>query len=246
MAYQTIVSIYWLLPANFELNYSLPLSFVKSNLNLNANDLRHVERVILTACGTSYHACLAGRYWVEQYARLPAQAELASEVRYRQPVFSSTDLVVAVSQSGETADTLAAVRAAREQGARILAVANVLESAIPRSADGALYTHAGPEIGVASTKAFTTQLAVLLLLAAYLGRRRGALDADQARALQSALVSVPALMRPVGKAGMSGGKPFRPAVNTASEPGYPPVGLSTSMKPTASTPCSTTPSGAMA
>jgi glucosamine--fructose-6-phosphate aminotransferase (isomerizing) len=169
--------------------------FVDAEMGLTAEIVRGVDRVYFVACGTSYHACLAGRYWVEQFARLPAQAELASEVRYREPVFSPTDLVVAVSQSGETADTLAAVKAAREQGARILAVANVLDSAIPRMADGALYTHAGPEIGVASTKAFTTQLAVLLLLAAYLGRRRGVLDPDRARSIQSALVGLPTLMR---------------------------------------------------
>jgi len=169
--------------------------FIDAEMGLSPEILRGVKRVYFVACGTSFHACLAGRYWVEQFARLPAQAELASEVRYREPVFSETDLVVAVSQSGETADTLAAVRAAREQGARILAVANVLDSAIPRGADGALYTHAGPEIGVASTKAFTTQLAVLLLLAAYLGRRRGVLDPDKTRALQSALMGVPTLMR---------------------------------------------------
>jgi glucosamine--fructose-6-phosphate aminotransferase (isomerizing) len=169
--------------------------FVDAEIGLSAELVRGIQRVYFVACGTSYHACLAGRYWVEQLARLPAQAELASEVRYREPVFSPSDLVVAVSQSGETADTLAAVKAAREQGARVLAVANVLESAIPRAADGALYTHAGPEIGVASTKAFTTQLAVLLLLAAYLGRRRGALDAERARKTQRALLALPQLMR---------------------------------------------------
>ena len=102
-------------------------------------------------------------------------------MRYRDPVFGPNDLVVAVSQSGETADTLAAVKAARAGGAKVLAVANVLDSAIPRAADGALYTHAGPEIGVASTKCFTTQLAALLMLAVYLGRRRGTLSAERAR-----------------------------------------------------------------
>ena len=105
--------------------------------------------------------------------RAPSTVEIGSEVRYREPVFTKTDLVVAVSQSGETADTLAAVKAARAKAlARILAIANVLDSAIPRAADGALYTHAGPEIGVASTKCFTAQLAAMLLLAVYLGRRR--------------------------------------------------------------------------
>ena len=140
---------------------------------------------------------MAGRYWIEQLAKLPSQVEIGSEVRYREPVFTKTDLVVAVSQSGETADTLAAVKAARASGARILAIANVLDSAIPRAADGALYTHAGPEIGVASTKCFTAQLAAMLLLAVYLGRRREALSKESARSVLDALVQTPAQMRTV-------------------------------------------------
>src|SRR5262249_17983866 len=115
--------------------------------------------------------------------------------RYREPVFTSKDLVVAVSQSGETADTLAAVKAAKAQGARILAVANVLDSAIPRTADGALYTHAGPEIGVASTKCFTTQLAAMLMLSVYIGRRRNTLSEENARRVLQALSEVPQHMR---------------------------------------------------
>jgi glucosamine--fructose-6-phosphate aminotransferase (isomerizing) len=126
---------------------------------------------------------------------MPAQAELASEVRYRDPVFCDTDLVVAVSQSGETVDTLAAVRSAREAGAHVLAVANVLDSAIPRAAHGALYTHAGPEIGVASTKCFTTQLVALLMLAVHLGRCRSTLGADRAREVLQALIEAPNAMR---------------------------------------------------
>jgi glucosamine--fructose-6-phosphate aminotransferase (isomerizing) len=168
---------------------------VDAEFGLDAEVVRGIERVYFIACGTSYHAALAGRHWVEQIARLPAQCELASEVRYRDPVFTSKDLVVAVSQSGETADTLAALKTAREQGARILALANVVDSAIPRAAHGALYTHAGPEIGVASTKCFTTQLAAMLLLAAYIGRRRGALDAGKAREILQALVELPNEMR---------------------------------------------------
>jgi glucosamine--fructose-6-phosphate aminotransferase (isomerizing) len=162
-----------------------------AELGLDGDTARQTRRVVMVACGTSYHACLAGRYWIEQLAGVPAQAELASEVRYRDPVFSEGDLVVAVSQSGETADTLAALRSAREAGARVLAVANVLDSAIPRASDGALYTHAGPEIGVASTKCFTAQLAALLMLAVYLGRRNGALAKDAAREILQALVEVP-------------------------------------------------------
>jgi len=140
---------------------------------------------------------MAGRHWIEQLARVPAVTELGSEVRYRNPVFGPNDLVVAVSQSGETADTLAAVKAARAGGAKILAICNVLGSAIPRAADGALYTHAGPEIGVASTKCFTTQLAALLLLAVYLGRRRGTLSAERARSVLQALIETSNHMREV-------------------------------------------------
>jgi glucosamine--fructose-6-phosphate aminotransferase (isomerizing) len=154
-----------------------------------------ITRVYFVACGTSHHAAIAGRYWVEQFGGLPAQTELASEVRYRDPVFTKTDLVVAVSQSGETADTLAALKSAREAGARILAVANVVDSAIPRSAHSALYTHAGPEIGVASTKCYTTQLVALLLLAVHLGRCRGKLNAEQGRDVLKALLHAPEAMR---------------------------------------------------
>jgi glucosamine--fructose-6-phosphate aminotransferase (isomerizing) len=169
--------------------------FVDEELGLTAEVARATSRVYFVACGTSYHASLAGRYWVEQLARVSAQCELASEVRYRKPVFQPGDLVVAVSQSGETADTLAALQTAREQGAHVLALCNVLDSAIPRAAHGALYTHAGPEIGVASTKCFTAQLVAMLMLALYLGRRRGVLgDAETRSALQS-LIEVPNDMR---------------------------------------------------
>ena len=168
-----------------------------TEIGLTAQFARETTRVYLVACGTSHHATIAGRYWIEHIARIPAVVELASEVRYRDPVFSPTDLVVAVSQSGETADTLAAVRAAKAQGAKVLAIANVLDSAIPRAADAALYTHAGPEIGVASTKCFTTQLAALLMLAVYLGRRRETLEENRARDVLQALVEAPNQMRRV-------------------------------------------------
>ena len=168
---------------------------VDAEFGLDAEAVRGIERVYFIACGTSYHASLAGRHWVEQLSRIAAQTELASEVRYREPVFTPKDLVVAVSQSGETADTLAALKTARDAGARVLALANVVDSAIPRAAHGALYTHAGPEIGVASTKCFTTQLAAMLLLAVYLGRRRGSLNAAQARDALQSLVELPNVMR---------------------------------------------------
>ena len=170
---------------------------VGAEIGLTDEIAKSIGRVYFVACGTSAHAAMAGRYWVEQLARVPSTVEIGSEVRYRDPVFLPTDLVVAVSQSGETADTLAAVKAAKAQGARVLAVANVLDSAIPRAADGSLYTHAGPEIGVASTKCFTTQLAALLLLAVYLGRRRGTLPETQARRILDAAWAAPAKMRDV-------------------------------------------------
>jgi len=166
-----------------------------AELGLTAEKARSIDRVYFLACGTSYHATIAGRYWVEELARLPAQTEIASEVRMRSPVFTPNDLVVAVSQSGETVDTLAAVRTAREAGAYVLAIANVVDSMIPRAANGCLYTHAGPEIGVASTKCFTAQLTALLLLAIYLGRRRGTLDQGASAAALEALLSVPSYMR---------------------------------------------------
>ncbi len=168
---------------------------IAQELGVSPEVARRISRVYFVACGTSFHASLAGRYWIEQLARLPAQCELASEVRYRKPVFTENDLVVAVSQSGETLDTMAALQAAKEQGAHVLALCNVLDSAIPRAAHGALYTHAGPEIGVASTKCFTTQLVAMFMLAVYLGRRRETLDREQARLSLQALFEVPNEMR---------------------------------------------------
>jgi glucosamine--fructose-6-phosphate aminotransferase (isomerizing) len=170
---------------------------IASEIGVSEDLAKKLGRVYFVACGTSAHAAMAGRYWVEQLARVPSTVEIGSEVRYRDPVFTSTDLVVAVSQSGETLDTLAAVKAAKAAGATVVAVANVLDSAIPRTADGSLYTHAGPEIGVASTKCFTTQLAALLMLAVYLGRRRGTLPTEQARRVLDALWRVPTQMRDV-------------------------------------------------
>ena len=170
---------------------------IAAEMGITEEIAKRVGRVYFVACGTSSHAAMAGRYWIEQIARIPSTLEIASEVRYREPVFLPNDLIVAVSQSGETSDTLAAVKAAKAAGAHIIAVANVLDSAIPRAADGALYTHAGPEIGVASTKCFTAQLAALLMLAVFLGRRRGTLPVDQSRRILEALWHVPAQMREV-------------------------------------------------
>jgi glucosamine--fructose-6-phosphate aminotransferase (isomerizing) len=170
---------------------------VAEEVGLSLDLAKKINRVCFVACGTSCHAAMAARYWMEQLARVPATVEIGSEVRYREPVFGPLDLVVAVSQSGETLDTLAAVKAAKARGAHVLAVANVLDSAIPRASEGALYTHAGPEIGVASTKCFTTQLAALLLLSVYIGRSKGTLTADRARRVLEALWRVPQQMRHV-------------------------------------------------
>jgi len=166
-------------------------------IGLTDADARAISRVYLIACGTSHHAAMVGRYYLESIAKVPAVVELASELRGRDPVVGPGDLVVAVSQSGETIDTLVAAREAKERGAKVLALANVIGSAIPRMSDAALYTHAGPEIGVASTKCFTTQLAALLLLTVWLGRRRGTLGEAEARAIVEGLAKLPVQMREV-------------------------------------------------
>jgi glucosamine--fructose-6-phosphate aminotransferase (isomerizing) len=158
-------------------------------------DVAALRRIVFVACGTSYHAALVGEFLIEGLARIPVEVELASEFRYRNPIVGPGDLVIAVSQSGETLDTMAAVREAKDRGARVLAVCNVVESSIARLADHAFYTHAGPEIGVASTKAFTTQLAALTMIAIHLGRRTGTLTAERARGLLAELVALPGKMQ---------------------------------------------------
>jgi glucosamine--fructose-6-phosphate aminotransferase (isomerizing) len=152
------------------------------------------KRVVLLACGTSYYAALVGKFLIEAAARIPCEVDLASEFRYRDPVVAPGDLVIAISQSGETADTLAAVKEARGRGATVLSICNVVDSAIPRASHATLYTHAGPEIGVASTKCFTAQLAGLALIALHVGRRRATLGADAARALAAELAALPQKM----------------------------------------------------
>jgi len=160
-------------------------------IGLSDEDAKSIRRVILLACGTSHHATIAGRYWIEELAKVPAITELASEFRGRNAVIGEGDLVIAVSQSGETIDTLMAAKEAKERGAKVLAIANVNGSAIPRMADASFYTHAGPEIGVASTKCFITQLANLLMFSIWLGRRRGAIDDAQASELVEGLARIP-------------------------------------------------------
>ncbi len=141
-------------------------------LNLTPRQLRRIERIILTACGTSYHAALVGEYLFEELGRMPVEVEYASELRYRNPPIDRNTIAIAITQSGETADTLAAVRELKRKGHPTLAICNVVGSSIAREADGGVYLHAGPEIGVASTKAFTSQVTVLTMLALYLGRMR--------------------------------------------------------------------------
>jgi glucosamine--fructose-6-phosphate aminotransferase (isomerizing) len=154
-----------------------------------------VERIVLVACGTAWHACLVGKFLIERLAGIPCEVDYGSEFRYRDPVLGPGSLLVVVSQSGETADTLGAVECARERGAPVLAVCNVVDSSIARRASGVLYTHAGPEISVASTKAFTTQLTALYLLALRLGRRRGRIDAERGRRLVGDLVAIPTAVK---------------------------------------------------
>ena len=160
-------------------------------IGIDAQALAGLSRVVLLACGTSWHAALVGKFVIEQLARIPVEVDYGSEYRYRQPMVTSSDLVVAITQSGETADTLAALREARRQGARSLAICNVVGSMATREAEGTIQTHAGPEIGVASTKAFTTQLVALLLLALKVARTRGAMTPDAVRPVLQALAALP-------------------------------------------------------
>jgi glucosamine--fructose-6-phosphate aminotransferase (isomerizing) len=142
-------------------------------LNVTPEQLREIRRIIILGCGTSWHAGLIGEYMLEESARIPVEVEYASEFRYRNPIIDEGTLVLVISQSGETIDTLAAMREARRRGARVLGIVNVVGSTIARESDGGVYIHAGPEIGVASTKAFTSQVTVLALLTLLLGRHRG-------------------------------------------------------------------------
>jgi glucosamine--fructose-6-phosphate aminotransferase (isomerizing) len=163
-------------------------------LNLATQQLRRAERLILTACGTSYHAALVGEYLFEEFARIPVEVEYASEFRYRNPPIDRTTIVLAITQSGETADTLAALRESKRKGHPTLALCNVVGSTIAREADGGVYLHAGPEIGVASTKAFSNQVMVLAMLALYFGRMRH-LSSLQGTRMGRELRSIPDAVR---------------------------------------------------
>ena len=149
------------------------------------------ERIIIVACGTSWHAGLIGEYLLEDFARIPVEVEYASEFRYRNPIINESDIVLGISQSGETADTLAAMKLAKEKGAVILGVCNVVGSSIPRLTDAGIYTHAGPEIGVASTKAFTAQVTVLTLMALLIGKQKGKITLSRYREIITELELIP-------------------------------------------------------
>ena len=156
--------------------------------------LKNVDRIIIIACGTSWHAGLVGEYLIEDYARVPVEVEYASEFRYRNPIITEKDLVIAISQSGETADTMAAIELAKEKGATIFGICNVVGASIPRTTHAGVYTHAGPEIGVASTKAFTAQVTVLTLMAFYIAQQRGSITQSKLVEYLTELNEIPDLV----------------------------------------------------
>jgi glucosamine--fructose-6-phosphate aminotransferase (isomerizing) len=167
---------------------------VLGDVYFDATFLKKIRRIHLIACGTSYHAALVGKFLIEEFCRIPVEADIGSEFRYRNPIIEENCLFVAISQSGETADTLAALREAKRKGAMTLAICNVVESSLAREADHVIYTHAGPEIGVASTKTFVTQLVILFLLGLRMGREVGHLTSEAGKTLIEELVRVPHLM----------------------------------------------------
>ena len=160
-------------------------------IGLSKEEIRKIEKVYIVACGTSYHSALYGEFLFEELARLPCEVDIGSEFRYRNPIINGNTLVLLISQSGETADTLAGLKEAKEKGGKTLAICNVLGSTATREADGVIYTRAGPEIGVASSKAFTAQLTALCLLAIYFGRVRGTLGKEKARNILMHLLRIP-------------------------------------------------------
>ncbi|NCD70295.1 glutamine--fructose-6-phosphate transaminase (isomerizing) [Mucilaginibacter agri] len=162
--------------------------------------LKNVDRIIIVACGTSWHAGLVGEYLIEEYARVPVEVEYASEFRYRNPIITEKDLVIAISQSGETADTMAAIELAKEKGATIFGICNVVGASIPRLTHAGVYTHAGPEIGVASTKAFTAQVTALTLMAFYIAQQRGTITESKLIEYLTELNQIPTLIETALKA----------------------------------------------
>lgn len=164
---------------------------VLNELEMDDKLLRAVDKVFVLACGTSYHAAMMAKYAIERWTRLPVEIDIASEFRYRDPVLDARSLVIGISQSGETIDTLAAIRYAKAQGSNVIGVSNVVDSALARESDAVLYTRAGPEIGVAATKTFTTQLVAMQLLGLYLAQVRGTLDPGAVELLVRDLLRLP-------------------------------------------------------
>lgn len=164
---------------------------ILKELSITADEVKNLKNIFIVACGTAFHAGMVGKYVIEDLARIPVTVDIASEFRYRNPIISKGDLVIVISQSGETADTLAALRASKKAGAKVLAVTNVVSSSAAREADDVLYTWAGPEIAVASTKAYSTQLIAMFLLGIHFAQVRGAIDADYAEALIRGLRELP-------------------------------------------------------
>jgi glucosamine--fructose-6-phosphate aminotransferase (isomerizing) len=177
--------------------------------------LRTARRIVIVACGTSYHAGLIGRYAIEEFSRVPVEVEIASEYRYRNPVVGPGDLVIGISQSGETADTLAAMRTARERGARVLAITNIMGSQATRDADGVLYTRAGLEIGVAATKTFVSQVVAMYLIALRLAELRGTLEPDVLKATISEVKRLPHRITEMFERDMAGVEAIAERVSSA-------------------------------
>src|SRR3712207_5405771 len=168
-----------------------PRSTLFPYTTLFRSELRQLRRIVIVACGTSYHAGLVGRYAIEEWGRVPVEIDIASEYRYRNPVVDESDLVIGITQSGETADTLAAMRLARERGARVIALTNVMGSQATRDSDGVLFTRAGPEISVAATKTFVAQAAAMCLLGLKLAELRGTLPPERIAELAHELRELP-------------------------------------------------------
>jgi len=166
-------------------------------MEISEAEFKSLTKVQAVACGTSWHAALAGKYMIERLARIPVEVDYGSEYRYRDPIMGKNELTIVITQSGETADTIAAQREAKAKGSKTLAICNVVGAMIAREADGTIYTHAGPEIGVASTKAFTSQLAALFIFAVYLGQLRGTLSPEQSKQLLGELAKIPGKLETV-------------------------------------------------
>jgi glucosamine--fructose-6-phosphate aminotransferase (isomerizing) len=167
---------------------------ILEEIHFDPSVLKGIQRICLIACGTSYHAALVGKFLIEGFCRIPVEADIGSEFRYRNPILRKGDLLIAISQSGETADTLAALREGKRKGANTLTICNVVESSLARDSEYVIYTHAGPEIGVASTKTFVTQLIILFLLSIRIGRELGRLSVKEAKSLTEEVIRIPHLM----------------------------------------------------